>query len=199
LVNRGDAKFDAFEVLIGAIDGLECGGEDCGLPDGHALDAIRKALLPLETVGEFIGVGPGAVVDQQIDVRTISTLGVREDAERGGLKIAAMLGLMRERVATDEVHLLGLVGLGGEQGGFCHHAGLQRQQIAEHARQRDDHVDARTTQFFERDQLCTGKAVIAVKTRARTDQREHLGNLRALAFQIVGAPQHHRDGFRQMA
>jgi len=43
------------------------------------------------------------------------------------LVMSALLGLVREAVAADEVHFRRLVGLRGEQRGLGHHPGLQRQ------------------------------------------------------------------------
>jgi hypothetical protein len=43
-----------------------------------------------------------------------------------------------------------LVGRGGQPGGFGQQLDLQRHQVAEDARQRHHHVDARPAQFFQR-------------------------------------------------
>ena len=63
-----------------------------------------------------------------------------------------MLRLVGERVLAHEVLLDRLVGGGGEERGLREQLDLQRQQIAEDARQRDDHVDARAAELGERDQ-----------------------------------------------
>ena len=48
---------------------------------------------------------------------------------------------------ADEVQFDRLVGAGREEGGFGEQLDLQRQQVAEDARQRDDHVDARPAEL----------------------------------------------------
>jgi hypothetical protein len=86
-----------------------------------------------------------------------------------------------------------LVGAGGQEGGLGQQLDLQRQQVAEDARQRDDHVDARPAQLLQRDQLGAGQAAVAVEARLGAHQRQRLGDRRAFGLQVVGAPQHEGD------
>jgi hypothetical protein len=65
---------------------------------------------------------------------------------------AAVLALVGQRVLAHEVQFLGLVGAGGQEGGLGQQLDLQRQQVAEDARQRDHHVDARPAQLGQRHQ-----------------------------------------------
>ena len=133
LVDSGDAKFDRVEVLIGEIDCGERGLQQVGLTDRRALHAISKAFFRFEHVRQFVGVGPVAAVDQLVDVGPVSTLGVRENAQRCCFQIAAVLGGVGQAVLANEVHVLWLVGLCCDQGSLGQHPGLQRQQIAENA------------------------------------------------------------------
>ena len=112
-------------------------------------------------------------------------------------KVAAVQGLMRERVDAHEVQLCRFIGDRGEEGGFGNHARLQRKQVTEDARQRDDDIDTRTTEFGKRDQLSTRQAAIAVEMRPCADERHRLRNLRAFGLQIVGTPEYHRQRLRE--
>ena len=110
-----------------------------------------------------------------------------------------MLLLMHQAVGADMVHARWFVGAGGEEGGIGNHPRLQREQIAEDARQRDDDVDARAAKLAQGDQFGPRKTTIAVEARGSADQRKDLGNLRAFALQIVRTPQHHRQRGRRAA
>ncbi len=98
---------------------------------------------------------------------------------------------------ADEVALDRLVGAGGQERGFGQQLDLQRQQVAEDARQRDDHVHARPTQRVQRQQLGAGQAAVAVEARLGADQCQGLADRCAFGLQVVGAPQHQRDAFRE--
>ena len=41
-----------------------------------ALHSVCETLVGLEGVGELVGIGPDAAIDQLVDVRTIGTLGI---------------------------------------------------------------------------------------------------------------------------
>ena len=114
------------------------------------------------------------------------------------MHVAVVFLLVSQGVFADEVVLNRFIGLRGEQGGLCQHFDLQRQQVAEDARQSDDHIDARATEFFQRYQLCADQAAIAVKSRLGTQQTQRLADLAAFGFQVVTAPQHDGDGFGQV-
>ena len=83
------------------------------------------------------------------------------------------------------------------QRGFGQKAGLQRQQIAENARQCHHNVNARAAQFGQRNQVRARQAAIGIKARGRADQRQGLRNRPAIGFDIVRPPQHHRHRTRQ--
>ena len=108
-----------------------------------------------------------------------------------------MLALISQRMLSDEVHLGCFIGGGGHVGRFGKQLDLQRHQVTEDPRDRDHHVDARTTQFLDRHQRGTCDAAVAVKARHRTHQRQSLRKRSAFRFQIVAAPQDHRDGLGQ--
>ena len=108
-----------------------------------------------------------------------------------------MLGHEGQRVLADEVLISGFVGAGGEERRFGQQANLHRQQVAEDARQGDDHVDARATQFGQGNQLCTGQAAVAVEARRGAHQGQRLRHRAAFGLEVVGAPQHHGHGFGQ--
>jgi hypothetical protein len=86
-----------------------------------------------------------------------------------------VLGLEGQRVLADEVLLERLVGAGGQEGGFGQQLDLQRQQVAEDAREGDDHVDARAAQLGQRHQVGAGQAAVAVEARRGAHQRQGLG------------------------
>jgi hypothetical protein len=98
---------------------------------------------------------------------------------------------------ADEVLFQRLVGAGGQEGGLGQQLDLQRQQVAEDARQRDHHVHPRAAQLGQRHQLGTGQAAVAVEARPRAHQRQGLGDRAAFALEVVGAPQHQGDGLGQ--
>ena len=50
-----------------------------------------------------------------VDVRAVGAVGIAEHAQRRGLQIAAVLGLIGQRVLADEVLFDRLVGGGGEE------------------------------------------------------------------------------------
>ena len=81
-----------------------------------------------------------------------------------------------------------LVGAGREPRGLGDHPGLERQQVAEDARQRDDHVDPRAAEFGERDQLGARQPAIAVEPRPRADQRQRLRDLHAFGSSDCRCP-----------
>jgi hypothetical protein len=86
---------------------------------------------------------------------------------------------------------------GGEEAGFRQQLRLQRQQVAEDARQRHHDVDARTAQLFERDEIGAGKPAVAVEARLSRRSAPAPADRPALGLQVVGAPQHQRDGLGQ--
>ena len=108
-----------------------------------------------------------------------------------------MLRLVAKRVLAHEIELGRLVCRGRQEGGLRQQLGLQRQQIAEDARQGDDHVDARAAELRERHQHGAGQPSEAVEPRPRADQGERLPDRPALALQVVGAPQDERDRLRE--
>ena len=74
---------------------------------------------------------------------------------------------------------------------------MQRQQVAEDARERDDHVDARAAQLSEAHQFGACQTPVAVETGPGTHERQSLSNRPAFAFEVVGAPQHHGNRLGQ--
>ncbi len=96
---------------------------------------------------------------------------------------------------ADEIRFERLVGAARKPCRFGEHAGLERQEIAENARERCDDVDPRTAELFERDQFGTREPAVPVEPRPRADQRHGLRQLDAFALHIVGAPQHHGEAF----
>ena len=93
-----------------------------------------------------------------------------------------------------------LVGAGRQERGLGEQLDLQRQQVAEDARQRDHHVDARPAQARRAAaSRAPGEAAVAVEARLGADQRQRLRDRAAFALQVVGAPQHDRDGLGQGA
>ena len=108
-----------------------------------------------------------------------------------------MFGLVGQRMLAHEVQMQRLVGAGGQERGLGQQLDLQRQQVAEDARQRDDHVDARPAQLLQRQQLGAGQATVAVEARLGADEGQRLRDRRAFGLQVVGAPQHQRDAFRE--
>ena len=112
--------------------------------------------------------------------------------------IAAVLGLEGQRVLADEIQLDRLVGGRGQQRRLGQQLGLQRQQIAEDAGQRDRRTSIRgRPRLLERHQLRAAQPAIAVVARLGAHQPQRLRDRAALGLQVVGAPQHHRDGFGQ--
>jgi hypothetical protein len=81
--------------------------------------------------------------------------------------------------------------------GFGQEFDLQGHEVAEDARERDDHIDPRTAQLGQRYQGRTGNAAVAVKARQRAHERQRLADGRTLVFEVVTAPQHHGDGLGQ--
>jgi hypothetical protein len=105
--------------------------------------------------------------------------------------------LVRERVPPHEVLLERLVGAGGEEGRLGEQAGLQRQQVAEDARQGDEHVDARPAELGERHELGAAEPAVAVEPGSRAEQGEGLGDRAAARLEVVGAPEHERHRLGQ--
>ena len=91
-------------------------------------------------------------------------------------------------MGADEVLLYRFFGLGAFQRGFGKHPGLQWQKIAEDTRKRHHDINARATECFQRDQISTRKAAVAVETGRCTHQRKRLGDRPAVGFDIVRAP-----------
>ncbi len=157
----------------------------------------REALAIAVGLRDFGVIVPGRGRDQHVDVRAIGSVGIGEDPVGGSLEIAAMALAIGKRVLTDEVHLDRLVRRRGQIARLGQHARLDRQKIAEDARQRHDRIDARTLQLLERDQHGTADAVIGIEPWPCTHQRHGLGKRRPAGLQIVRAPEHNGDRFRQ--
>ena len=111
------------------------------LPREAAAHAVGEAFAAHIGLGQFILVVPAAVIDKLIDVGAVGAVGIAEHAQRGLSDVAAVLRLESQRVLAHEVLFAGFVGAGSEQRRFGQQLGLQRQQVAEDARQRDHHVD----------------------------------------------------------
>ena len=158
-------------------------------------EAVGEALAPGVGLGQLVLVAPAAVVDHVIDVGAVGALGVAEDPQRRRLEIATVLGLIAQRVLAHEIALDGFVGGGGEERGLGQQLDLQRQEIAEDSRQRDDHVDPRMIELVERDQCRAGEAAVAVEAGSGADQGQRLGDRPTLALEVVGAPQDQSDRF----
>jgi hypothetical protein len=68
-------------------------------------------------------------------------------------------------MGADEVLLQRFVGGWRQPGGLGQHPGLQRQQVAEDARQRHHHVDARAAEFLSGIRSAPAQPAIAVEAR----------------------------------
>jgi hypothetical protein len=151
VIYGGDAELDRVEVLVGEVDAGQNAVQERGLLCRDAGAAIGETLAAGIGFGQFVFVIPGAVLDQVVYVGAIGPLGVAEDAERGGLQVAAGRGLMRQRVLADEIHL------GRFVGPCCilHHTIQKVHQVlecvAEDRAKLHQHVDARPLQFGQRD------------------------------------------------
>mgnify|MGYP000331976203 CR=1 FL=1 len=148
-LDRGDAQFDRLEVLVGDLDLAEHRLHDFRLLHRLAGDTVGERLALREDIGQLVLVPEGGTVDQRVDVRAIGSLGVRKDAQRRGLDIAAMLVHVGQRVGADEIALRRLVGLRRLERRLRQEPGLQWQKVAEDPRQGDHHVDARAAELFE--------------------------------------------------
>ena len=176
MIDGGDAELDRIEILIGDIHAREHVREQGILPGEAAAHAVGEALASHIGLGQLVLVVPAAVIDKLIDVGAVGAVGIAEYAKRGLLDVAAVLRLVGQRVLAHEILLAGFVGAGGKQRRLGQQPGLERQQVAEYARQRDHHVDARTPEAIERDQLRAGEAAIAVVARLRAHQPQRLGD-----------------------
>ena len=97
-----------------------------------------------------------------------------------------------------EVLLHRLVGRRGEQRGFGQQLGLQRQQIAENARTASPpHRCAAGPELASGTSCAPAQPAVAVEARLGAHQPQRLRDRAAFGLQVVGAPQHHRDRFRQ--
>ena len=109
-----------------------------------AVGAISETLSLHEQIGQVVFLLPLAGVDEQVDVRAVGPVGVGEHAQRGGGQITSRLLHRLERVLANEVLRGVFISLRTDQRGLGQQLHLQRQQVAEDARQRDHHVDTRT-------------------------------------------------------
>ena len=195
MIDGGDAEFDGIEILVGDVHVLQHVGQHRFLSRRATVNAIGETLATNERFGQFVLVVPAAAIDQMVDVGAVGAIGIAEHAQCSLRDIASMRVLAGQRVLADEVHLKRLVGLRRKQGGFGDQLGLQRQQVAENPGEGDDNVDARAAECLQRDQLCAHHAAVTVRARFGAHQPQHLGDRAAFGLQVVGAPQHHRDGF----
>ena len=196
-VDGGDAEFDRIEVLVGELHVGQHALQQRPVLHGAPAATVGKALALRVRLGEFVLVVPAAAVDQVIDVGAVRALGIAEHAQRRALEIAAVLRLVAQGVLADEVHFLGLIGRGGQERSLGEQLDLQRQQVAEDAGERDDHVDARPAEFRERQQRGAREPAVTVEARHGAEQGESLADRAAFGFQVVRAPQHERDGLGQ--
>ena len=79
--------------------------------------------------------------------------------------------LVGQCVLPDEVAVKRLVRAGREITSLGEKLDLQRQQVAEDAGERDDHVDPRPAELVERHQLCAGETAVAVEAWQGADER----------------------------
>ena len=149
-VDGRHTDFHRIQVLVGQFHAREHALQQVRLGDRTATRAIRKALAAGISLGQLVFIIPAAAVDQMIHVRAIRTLGIAEHAQRGRLHVAALLLLIGQRMLANEVVFFRFIGARGHQRGFGQHADLQRQQIAEDARERNQYIHSRAAKFFQR-------------------------------------------------
>ena len=150
VVNGCDSEFDALEVLVGQVDAREHRGHELGLLRHLAMPAVGEALALGEHVAQLILGFPSTAIDQHVDVGAIGAIGVGEDPECGSFEVAVVGCHVGESMLPDEVHAFGLGSARCQPAGLGQHTCLQWQQVAENARQREHHVNARAAQFLDR-------------------------------------------------
>jgi len=97
-------------------------------------------------------------------------------------------------VLAHEVHVVGLVLLGGELDGAVEEVHLVDEEIAEDARAVDDDVDAGAAELLEGDELELVHAAEGVGHGADADHQHDLREGLAVGLDVVRAPEHERDG-----
>ena len=170
VVDGGDAQFHRVQVLVGELDVGEDAGEQLRLAHQLAGPAEGEALAAGVGLRQFVLLVPAAAVHQVVDVGPVGAVGVGEDAQGGGLQVAALGGLVGQGVLAHEVELQRLLGAGRQPGGLRQHARLQGQQVAEDAGQGHDHVDPGPAQLLQGDEGGAGQAAEAVEARPRPHQ-----------------------------
>ena len=78
VIDRGDAEFDGVEILISEIDGRQRVLEERSLLHRLAFETIGKTLAAGVGLCQFVFVVPTAVLDEMVDVRAVSAVGIAE-------------------------------------------------------------------------------------------------------------------------
>ena len=197
MIDRGDAQFDRFQILIGHFDVFQRLLHQSRLFDRLAVQPIGEGFARFIGIGQFVFIAKRGTVDQLINVRSVSPFGIGKHPQRGRFHIAAHLLGIGQRMGADEVLRQGFVSHRAFIGRFGQHFGLQGQQVAEDARQGHQHVNPWAVKVSKGYQISPTQAAISVKARLGTHQRQGLGNRPAVRLDIVRPPQHQRDRARQ--
>ena len=154
----------------------------------------RKRLAVQVHVLQLRLVVPGRVLHRQVDVGGVRPGGVGEDARRRLADGQTEFLRLLDGVLAHEVHLVGLVLLGGELDGAVEEVHLVHEQVAEHAGAVHDDVDARAAELLQGDELELVHAAERVGHGAHAHHQHHLRERLAVRLDVVRAPQHERDG-----
>mmetsp|Transcript_5701 Transcript_5701/g.23522 ORF Transcript_5701/g.23522 Transcript_5701/m.23522 type:complete len:1185 (+) Transcript_5701:1625-5179(+) len=198
----GEGNLGRVEVLEGDVNLGEGRLEDVGLGLHARAGGVRVEREGLAVEVHLLELGlivPRGVLDGEVHVGRVGTGRVGEDA--GGSLAdgeTELLGLF-DGVLAHEVHVVGFVLLGGELDGAVEKVHLVDEEIAEDAGAVDDDVDAGAAELFEGDELELVHAAEGVGHGADADHEHHLREGLAVGLDVVGAPEHERDGLRVYA
>ena len=150
-------------------------------------------------VGQFVLVVPGAVADQHVDVRAIRAVGIAEHPQRRVLDSPPCVAWNSSACLRMKLRS------GGSSAVAASSAASASSFVCNGSRSRKIPDNVTTTSMRGRPSRSSGikrapvTPAVAIAPRFGAHQPQYLRDRPAFGFQVIGAPQHHRDGFRQGA
>ena len=141
-VNAGHAQLDRVDVLIGEAHIGHRTLKQRVVAHRLAFATVGKAFAVGEGIAQFVFFFPATAVNQVVDIRAIRAFGIAKHTQRCGFHVAAIGLHESQAVFADEVVFIGFIGAGGQETGLGQQLDLHGHQVAEDARQSDDHVNA---------------------------------------------------------
>mmetsp|Transcript_6591 Transcript_6591/g.14018 ORF Transcript_6591/g.14018 Transcript_6591/m.14018 type:complete len:1056 (+) Transcript_6591:730-3897(+) len=197
----GNGDLGRIQVLESDINLLQGGLEKISLLFHHTglVGVEGESLTGQELLLQLFLTFPSSVLDRKTNIGGVRSSRVGEDTASGFAKrnIEFLSGF--HGVLSDEVHLGWLIGLGGHLDTAIHQVHLVDEQITEDTGARNNDIDTRTSEFFERDKLDLVDTSKRIRNWSDTNQGQHLGQRFSVGFDVIGTPQSEGNGLRELS